>query len=285
MKFEKMNTKFTRIILKIWYIGTNFSGSQRQVNKRTVEGELIRSLYQSKYIHDVESNNFKTAARTDAKVHAREAVYCFNTEKKFYLQRLESFLPYDVGISAWGNVPLDFHPRWEAKSKIYRYIYQKLPNSSLNFSLMKSAMKLIEGHHNFKLFSKTNPSKSEQNTELTMKNANIIEEKDFFLFEFESRAFLWQQIRRMVSFIIKIGNSEKSLEDLIYRFSNDALEDPFEKRDKPCNPEGLILWKMDFGSKVSFTENIKGKKRRTQTLNEYISKLLQESSILKVLNE
>ena len=183
-----------RILLKTWYFGTHFFGSQEQVNKRTVEGELIRALKKTKYISDRQDNKFRTAGRTDAGVHAQEAIFCFNTSQKFYVSKLETFLPEDMGVIQWAEVPLDFHPRFEAISKEYRYIYPKTMNESLNIAKMQEVAKIMEGTHDFRLFSKTNYSNPDQKTVITLDKVKITDFPNHIEFKFKSRSFLWQQM-------------------------------------------------------------------------------------------
>ncbi|UYP45695.1 tRNA pseudouridine synthase A [Candidatus Lokiarchaeum ossiferum] len=266
-----------RILLKVWYYGTFFSGSQEQREKRTVEGELLRGLIKSKYITNRQDAIFRTAARTDAGVHAQDAAFCFNTAEIFYVNRLETYLPRDMGITQWAEVPLDFHPRFEASSKEYRYIYPKNPHTPLNFSLMEEAIHLLEGTHDFRLFSKTDASKPEQNTILTMEKSQVIEYPEYFVFEFRCRAFLWEQIRRTVAFLIKIGRDDLSKEDLLHKFDPVRIQDPMEKREKACNPEGLTLISLNFSKELQFHTNLKGNKRQKEYCEKNIQKLQQKA--------
>ena len=156
-----------RYLLKVWYIGSNFSGSQRQPNKRTIEGELIKTLIETGYmVSDVEGN-FKTAARTDAGVHAREAAFAFTSLKPFHLRLIETNLPKDMGITSWATIPLDYHPRWEVCSKVYHYIYPRLQGDILDVQKITEGLDILKGTHNFRLFSKTDNSKPDKETNFT----------------------------------------------------------------------------------------------------------------------
>lgn len=272
-----------RILLKVWYYGTFFSGSQEQREKRTVEGELLRGLIKSKYISNRQDAIFRTAARTDAGVHAQDAAFCFNTSEIFYVNRLETYLPRDMGITQWVEVPLDFHPRFEALNKEYRYIYPKNKDVPLNFLLMDEATTFLKGTHDFRLFSKTNASKPNQNTILTMEKSHIFEKQDCYIFEFKCRAFLWEQIRRTVAFLIKIGGKELTKDDLLRKFDPEAIKNPMEKREKPCNPEGLTLMKMNFSEDLQFHTNSKGFKRQKEFCEKNIKKLQQKTFSLMQL--
>ena len=86
-KLESKSSELKRYLIKIWYIGSNFAGSQRQPEKRTVEGELLKALKKAHYLLEAQTSSFKAAARTDAGVHAREAAFCFNSIEEIFIQR------------------------------------------------------------------------------------------------------------------------------------------------------------------------------------------------------
>jgi len=230
MKKPKPKSDLKRYLLKVWYIGSDFAGSQRQPDKRTVEGELLNALKKAKYISDAQASNFKTSARTDAGVHAKEAAFCFNSSNKIYIQQIETFLPTDLGIIGYHEVNLDFHPRWEVEMKVYKcvYVLKEVENPSLN--LMNEALKFYEGDHDFRLFSKTDYSKKNKLTKLTVNRASVANfnsDNRILVFTFQSKSFLWQQIRRTISFILKIGKGEANFDDLKKKLDPEFFNEPF----------------------------------------------------------
>ncbi len=265
-----------RILLKTWYFGTFFFGSQEQVDKRTVEGELIRALIKTKYISNRQDNKFRTAGRTDAGVHAQEAVFCFNTPQKFYVSKLETFLPEDMGVIQWAEVALDFHPRFEAISKEYRYAYPKTAGEILDIVRMQEAANIMEGTHDFRLFSKTNYSNPDQKTIITLDKVEITDFPDHIEFIFKSRSFLWQQIRRTVAFLLKIGTLEKTKDDLLRNFEPEVIKHSMGNREKPIGPEGLTLVTIEFAQKWELQDNPKGRKRQQEFCQKHAKKLKQE---------
>jgi tRNA pseudouridine38-40 synthase len=274
-----------RYLILVWYIGTDFSGSQRQPNKRTVEGELLRALIATKYISDPVSGNFKAAARTDAGVHALEAGFCFNTSKPFHIRQLDSYLAQDLGVHAWVEVPLEFYPRWEVDWKEYRYVYWKSSEnaSALNFPLMVEAMHLFEGTHDFRLFMKTDLSKKSKQTEMCMERA-LLEEKDgCLLFTFRSRFFLWQQIRRMVSFLLKVGKTNRTLADLTLQLTPDHPQNTSARRDPPHTPGGLTLWITHFADVSPFHIDERCSYRRQVSFRSYAQTLFQRAQSLQYM--
>ncbi|QEE14226.1 tRNA pseudouridine(38-40) synthase TruA [Promethearchaeum syntrophicum] len=274
-----------RYLIKIWYIGRNFVGSQRQPEKRTVEGELLKALKKAEYLTETQVSSFKAAARTDAGVHAKEAAFCFNSMEKIYIQRIESFLPDDIGIIGYQEVNLEFHPRWEVEMKEYKCIYVLKEGENPSLSLMKEALKFYEGNHDFKLFSKTDASKKNKLTNLTMNKASVAnydEDKQTLVFNFQSKSFLWQQIRRTIAFILKIGNGKANLEDLKAKLDPQSFNNPSIKRDKPIEPGGLILWKIDFPGTLNFNFEKKSSKKQNEFIKEFERNLHQQRSTMRL---
>ena len=274
-----------RYLIKIWYIGSNYAGSQRQPEKRTVEGELLKALKKAKYLAEIQVSSFKAAARTDAGVHAREAAFCFNSTKKIYIQRIESFLPEDIGVIGYHEVNIEFHPRWEVEMKEYKFVYVLKEGENPSLNLMNEALKFYEGNHDFRLFSKTDASKKNKLTNLTMNKAcvsNFNEDKQLIVFHFQSKSFLWQQIRRTIAFILMIGNGKANLNDLKVKLDPKSFNNPSIKRNKPIEPGGLILWKIDFPEKFNFNFEKKSSKKRYKFIKEFERKLHQQRSTMRL---
>ena len=102
------------------YDGTGFTGSQRQANSRTVQGELEKALRRLGW----SDKSIVMAGRTDTGVHATGQVAAFDfdwahTEEKL-LRALNSDLPSDLVIKSLITAPADFHPRFDAASREYR---------------------------------------------------------------------------------------------------------------------------------------------------------------------
>ncbi len=271
-----------RFLLKIWYDGTHFAGSQQQPYKRTVEGELIFALIENGYILDRKTGNFKTAARTDAGVHALEAAFCFTSEKPFYPTLLDSRLPKDMGIIAWVEVPLTFHPRWEATKKEYYYVYPRsFLRSSLNINKMEQALTILRGTHDFRMFSKTDHTKRDKLTVLTLEQAHMESHPQFYQFVFKSKSYLWEQIRRMMAFLIKIGQDIYTLEDLQALLNPINHSNPKFHREKPVSATGLILSRMEFSIPLQFQQDAKFMKHRTSYFTHKLFDNAQASGIFK----
>lgn len=108
----------------IAYDGTLFSGYQAQPGKRTVQSEIEKVL---SAMHKGENIRIFASGRTDAKVHATGQVIHFDTPLSIpaekYKMALNAQLPEDVRILEMEEVSPDFHARFSAKGKRYRYIW------------------------------------------------------------------------------------------------------------------------------------------------------------------
>ena len=103
------------------YDGTDFYGSQRQAESRTVQGVFEAALKKL----DWSGKSVLLAGRTDAGVHASGQVLCFDLEWKHppadLLRALNALLPKDVAVRSISPSRSDFHPRFDATARTYRY--------------------------------------------------------------------------------------------------------------------------------------------------------------------
>src|SRR5260370_19638377 len=107
--------------LTIAYDGTDFHGWQIQLNKPTIQGEIVNVLRRITQ----ENVQLHAAGRTDAGVHALGQVGSFRTQSALthgeFQRALNALLPPTIRITAAEEVGPDFNARWSARGKIYRY--------------------------------------------------------------------------------------------------------------------------------------------------------------------
>ncbi len=220
-----------RVALKFAYAGKHFSGYARQPGQRTIEQELLDLLIKQKIVVDVGISCFRTASRTDRGVSALGNVCAFNTtcSKQKILNQLTKDIS-DVFIYGVQSVEPGFYPR-HAKRREYRYY---LKRHYLDIDVLLSAAGLFTGEHNFQNFARVEPLK---NPVRTIDNIVISEKQDFLILDFYAQTFLWNQIRRIVSALIKVGEGTISLNAI-----RQALLHPEKKVDfQIAAPEPLIL--------------------------------------------
>jgi tRNA pseudouridine38-40 synthase len=250
----------SKYLFKIYYIGkSKFYGSQRQSNFLTIEDCILKALLKKKYIHNIKLSGFEAASRTDRFVSARGACFTCIVEKEPVLMEINSALPYEIGIWAYAKVPLDFFSRYHAISRHYVYL---VPESlsylkkicPINMEMMYKACRALEGRHDFINFSKRD--KNEVNTKRDMESVKLTIKNDFLIFHFKSKAFLRQQVRRMVKKILELGTGKILYKDFI------QLLDPLKDFSyQPADPRGLILWNVIYDEKVKLSEDLKSKRR------------------------
>jgi tRNA pseudouridine38-40 synthase len=249
-----------RYLFKIYYIGkSKYFGSQRQFEFLSIEECILNALLEKGYIMNIEDSGFEAASRTDRYVSARGAFFTCILEKEPILMEINSSLPYEIGVWASTHVPLDFLSRFNAIQRHYLYI---LPTplstlrrtGSLDIDIMHDACRQLQGRHDFTNFSKKD--KESKTTVRDMDFAGLSISQDFLIFQFKSRAFLRQQVRRMVAIIMGLGRGEIDHDYFIDLF------DPSKTFSyQPANPKGLILWDIIYSSDIKLKEDQKSKER------------------------
>jgi len=209
-----------RVAMKFAYDGKNFSGYARQPGQRTIEQFLLNVLIERGMFQDVKVACFRTASRTDRGVSALGNVCAFDTTVS--KDAIIALLKNDTSkVFLYGaqEVKPGFYPR-HAIRREYRYY---LRNHDLDFEKVLCAAGLFTGEHNFQNFARVEPLK---NPVRTIDAIVISERKDFLILDFYAQTFLWNQIRRIVSALKKIGDNTLSLEEI-----RQALDHPEKKVD------------------------------------------------------
>lgn len=211
------------------YDGSRFLGLQSQKSsENTVIGKFVSALANvgifSKPI---------AAGRTDAGVHATCQPIAFDLPP-FWVDNLSKFgadflrvrlnaslAPY-IYIKKLYGVSDDFHPRFDAVKRAYRYIISTKESPfradynayvpSIDISKIKSAIKLFEGEHDFSMFKKTG-SETKSNVRQIFSTC-AYEKENMFVMKFVANGFLRSQIRMMSSFLLKISGGTLSENEL-----------------------------------------------------------------------
>ena len=208
------------------YKGTNYYGWQKQVGFISVQSKIEEVLSQ---IYDTPIS-ITGSGRTDAGVHAYKQYFHFVTEKDKDLKQLayamNKMLPEDIHILSLEKVADDFHARYNAKRKIYEYdILLKnkevfnydlayLYPMDLDIDLLKDALKLFEGEHNYQDF--TSKEEDEGNFIRTIYSIEVKRDKDLIKIRFEGNGFMRYQIRNMVGSAIAVANKKEDISFIKY---------------------------------------------------------------------
>ena len=242
-----------RYQILIEYAGTNFRGWQVQKKGRTIQGliqEKISKLLKEKIL-------LFGSGRTDTGVHAIEQSAHFDTEKKIFqlnkfIKSMNFFLnKQDIAILKIKRRGNNFHARFSAKMRIYRYVIINRTSRPvledkrgwhimkvLDLNLMKKGAKKLVGTKDFSTFRDS--SCRAKSPIKTMKSVKIKSSKNKVEIEFRSKSFLQQQVRSMVGCLKYLGEKKWSLKkfESVIKYKKRILCAP------PAPPEGLYLTKI-----------------------------------------
>jgi len=233
-----------RVAVKFAYDGREFHGFARQPHIKTIEGKIIKALIEHGFIGDTKESCFRSASRTDKGVSALCNVIAFNTDasKKHILQKLSNEFT-DVVVYGIKDVESDFNPRY-AKLRWYRYY---LNRDDIDLERAMSTAAAFTGEHDFSNFARLEPFKDPARN---IDNIVFTEVGNFLVIDFYAQTFLWHQIRRIISAIIKVEKGKIEKKDIIY-----ALENPDKKVDFCLTPaEPLILKDIVYDFEFEYDE-------------------------------
>ncbi|MDE2442137.1 MAG: tRNA pseudouridine(38-40) synthase TruA [Betaproteobacteria bacterium] len=210
-----------RVALGIEYCGTNFRGWQSQAGGKTVQDALEAALRQ--IVGGPVS--VLCAGRTDAGVHATQQVVHFDTEVDrpltAWVRGVNSHLPEGVAVRWATPVTDEFHARFSARGRRYRYLLLNRPQRPglwqgrvgwfhlpLDVSVMQQAAGRLMGEHDFSAFRAAEcQAKSPIKT---MTQASVRQCGRMLVFDFEASAFLHHMVRNLVGTLVYIGKGVQS---------------------------------------------------------------------------
>jgi tRNA pseudouridine38-40 synthase len=248
------------IKLTIAYDGADFHGWQWQPGLPTIQGALhdaVRQITQETIV-------VHGASRTDAGVHALGQVAHFKTHSTLdaleFQRGMNALLPPSVRIVAAQDVGQDFHSRWMAQGKTYRYrIYRGevlLPFDHrralhypwpLDEAAMAVAARAFEGEHDFTSFAASSGSEEDdkdRDMRRLIYSSEIVREqdRDEIAYVVRGRSFLRYMVRKVVGTLIEVGKARLTPAD---------IPQIFEARDRSRSgptvpPEGLYLVALEY---------------------------------------
>lgn len=209
-----------RIALGIEYDGTEFCGWQLQEGTRTVQGEVEKALSRVAD-HPV---RVSCAGRTDAGVHALGQVIHFESEaqrsSRSWVLGANSNLPRDVNICWAQAVPQDFHARFGALARSYRYVIQNRFSRSaifrhhacwhhqpLEVERMQEAAGYLIGEHDFTSFRALACQAKHPVREVT--RVEVSRAGEFIYIDVTANAFLHHMVRNIAGVLMAVGEGER----------------------------------------------------------------------------
>lgn len=240
-----MKIKFT-----ISYDGSLFYGSQVQPNYVTIQSK-IEEVFK---LLNIETS-LEFSGRTDRGVHAfRQVISCdipefWNNLVKFKTT-LNKMLPNSIYVRNISYVTDNFHARFSAKSREYRYLIstKKLTPfnqnylgyyENINMKNIQNAIKVLHGIHDFEYMSKKGSEPVSTIREIY--DIKFYKYKELYIFRFKANSYLRSQIRIMVDFIMKISSGKLTVDDLIKQLAKEKLISW-----TLASPNGLYLSKINY---------------------------------------
>jgi len=236
------------------YEGTDFFGWQRQGESRTVQGVIEDALEK---LHK-EKVTLTGSGRTDTGVHAAGQVANFYTsiqsmEADRFVPALNSLLPHDVRVLEAEETRQDFHARFDARLRTYRYFFilhrEERPwelryawrlRKQPDIGRLNEYARLFRGEMDCTSFAGTGDTSKSRSRYIS--GASFFMEGENLVFEISANAFLWKMVRSIAGTLIRCdekGYEGDYLQNLI-RMKDNSQTGPI------APPQGLFLWKIDY---------------------------------------
>lgn len=235
------------------YDGTEYSGFQRQTNTLTVQEALEAALAQITQ----ETVTVLAAGRTDAGVHATGQVVAFDTAWRHEVddlwRALNAVLPADIAFLKIEEAAPDFHPRYDACSRRYRYTVCNAPvrqplalryslhvAASLDVGAMERAAQMLVGEHDFAAFGQ--PPKQGGTTVRRVLAAGWGKDAPWLHFDIEANAFLYRMVRSIVGTLLQVGRGVMEVEE----FASVLASCDRDRSGPTAPPHGLCLVEVKY---------------------------------------
>jgi tRNA pseudouridine38-40 synthase len=225
-----------RIALVFQYLGTHFHGWQRQPKQRTVQEEMENALFQVLG----QPVGVYAAGRTDTGVHAAAQVAHFNTSSSIppdkWAAVLNNTLPKDINVLASALVENDWHSRFSAQWRRYRYtLYtDSQPNvfvksftwhyyyAAIDESLIQAALNPLIGHHHLAAFHRAGSQR--QHSWVDVQEAICYRQGQFVHIEVQANGFLYGMMRLLVGMLVQVGRGQRSLDNFKQIWTHERRE-------------------------------------------------------------
>ena len=237
-----------RVKAVIAYDGSVYHGFQKQtITDKTITGTIEKALRSLQI-----NSSIVGSGRTDTGVHATGQVIHFDLPDFWSdLNKLKLNLNRklkDIQFKHISSVSHDFHARFSAKKRLYRYAFkthkpsifeQKYISFYPKFDtvLLMQALALFEGEHNFDLFHKTGTIT--HTTVRKIYKTDYIQRNNYHYIYFQANGFLRSQVRMMIEAAMLCARGEITVKQLL-----EQIESQKKHSTKLAPPEGLYLAKI-----------------------------------------
>ncbi|MCC5890574.1 MAG: tRNA pseudouridine(38-40) synthase TruA [Alkalibacterium sp.] len=243
----------------IAYDGTQFAGFQIQSTARTIQGELETALSK---LAKGEKIRVHGAGRTDAGVHAREQVIHFDFP--FYIEptgmqkALNALTTSEVVLNHIELTDEQFHSRFQAKGKMYRYTvdnnrfrdpflrhFSSHHRYPMAVEPVEEALRYFLGTHDFTSFASTHGETAHNRRTIYQASVEVNEAKKEWVFTFVGNGFLYNMIRIIMGTLLEVADGRRPASDIpLILEAKDR-----EAAGKTAAPEGLCMERVYYDEK------------------------------------
>ena len=242
-----------RVVLGLEYDGRGFCGWQSQTNGHAVQDAVERAVSAVANA----PTRVVCAGRTDTGVHALAQVVHFDTEARrplsAWVRGVNAHLPPSVAILGAEEVTSDFHARFSAVARRYRYVLMNRPqrpgllagrvgwyHRPLDRAAMAAAAACLVGEHDFSAFRAAECQAASPVRQL--RQLTVERHGDLLTFDFHANAFLHHMVRNIVGCLVAVGSGKRSAE---------WVQEVLAGRDRAIAaatfaPDGLYLTGVDY---------------------------------------
>jgi tRNA pseudouridine38-40 synthase len=253
-----LNRERLKFRLTIAYDGTNYAGWQVQHTgigvQQRIEEALAKLFPGVRHIH--------SSSRTDTGVHALGMIAHVEIPKAEFKMpvaklplALNAHLPEDIRILAARRCQSDFHARFDAVGKQYRYFVWMhhamnpllrgqawLVHYQLDLPAMRTSARHLLGKHDFASFAGTRNYEMES-TVRTVTRCDIVKRGALLTFIIEGDGFLYKMCRSIVGTLVQVGRG---------KFTPNEVKRMLARKDRraagmTAPAHGLVLWKVSYG--------------------------------------
>ena len=246
--------------LTIAYDGTNYEGWQVQKTGTGVQEKIEEAL--AKFFPS--RPRVHSSSRTDTGVHALGMVAHFDLPRDHFrmgtdklLLALNAWLPEDIRVLSAVRPAKDFHARFDASAKQYRYFVWNHPAMNplirrtawhvprqLDFPAMRAAAPLFLGKHDFKSFT-SNQGYAKDSTVRILTRCEIKQSGPSVRFIIEGDGFLYRMCRGIVGTLVQVG---------LGKFAPEHIKRMVAGKDRrlagmTAPAHGLVLWKVFYSKR------------------------------------
>ena len=248
-----------RYRMVIAYDGTDYHGWQTQPEHPSVQDRMECVLERL----DGKRPRVHSSGRTDTGVHA--AGQCAHTDltrdwdpRKLRLA-LNALLPDDIRVLEIRRAAPDFHARYDATGKEYRYFiwngdvmpphlrrYWTQERKPLDAVAMRTAARRLVGRHDFAAFS-ANPNREIEGTVRHVRMLSVRKTGREIVIRAQGDGFLYRMVRSLAGYLIRVGRGELNADT-----ASEILHSKIRTARVPtAPPQGLFLWKVHYGGRKS----------------------------------